>query len=218
MEAAATQQHLPIAGIQDAVVILNDGSVRAVIRVNPVNFQLKSETEQSAIIAGFQSFLNGLDFPIQLVVQSKLLDLTPYLTRMRDRIANVPNKLLRLAGQEYATYLEKSISVANMMSKRFYVVVTYSTISGNVGAQGIKGFFSKSTEGPVITQAQFEQSRNEVLNRALQVMNGLKRASVTGSVLSTEELLELYYGAYNPDIAREEKLGSLDAIGVSQGL
>src|SRR5665213_1882837 len=94
--ATSTQEHLPIAGIQDGVIIMSDSSVRAVLKIEPINFELKSETEQNGIIYGYQAFLNSLDFPIEIVIQSKKLDLDRYLIKLDERRKTMSSDLLRI--------------------------------------------------------------------------------------------------------------------------
>lgn len=204
--ASPTQQHLPIAGIQDSVVIMNDGSVRAVIKIEPINFELKSETEQNGIIYGYQAFLNSLDFPIQIVIQSKKLDLENYLHKLDEAHKTMTNDLLRIQTEEYVNFVRQLISVANIMTKRFYLVVSYSAINKTSGLNAFSGLFHKSPTGPLLEQTMFDRYRAEVFNRANLIGGGLNRVGLKVSLLETQQLIELFYSIYNPDIATEERL------------
>lgn len=204
--APSTQDHLPIAGIQDGVVIMNDASVRAVLKVEPINFELKSQTEQDSIIYSYQAFLNSLDFPIQIVIHSKKLDLERYLMKMEESKKNLTSDLLRIQIEDYVSFVRRLISVANIMSKRFYVVVSYSAIGGKQGMNPLGSFMRKPDNAPLLYQDQFERFRTEVYNRANMIAGGLTRLGVKVSALNTQELIELFYGVYNPDIATEERL------------
>lgn len=206
-KAASTQEHLPIAGIQDSVVIMTDGSIRVVVRLEPINFDLKSETEQNAIIFAYQGFLNSLEFPIQIVIQSKKLDLERYLSKLEASQKEVDSDLLRIQIEDYVGFVRRLISVANIMSKRFYVVISYSPVARSSGgiAQVTK-LLHKQPSGPLMNQDEFTRFRAEAVNRASVVAGGLGRLGVKSRLLSTQELIELFYGIYNPDLATEERL------------
>jgi type IV secretory pathway VirB4 component len=210
--ASATQEHLPIAGIQDGVIIMNDGSVRAVIKVEPINFELKSEVEQNGIIYAYQAFLNSLDFPIQIIVQSKKLDLERYLAKLEETVKNMTSDLLRIQTEDYIGFVRRLISVANIMSKRFYIVVSYAASAKENPVGGFTKMFHHTPTGPLMNQDQFERYRSEVFNRANGIGGGIGRIGMRVSLLSTQELIELFYGIYNPDIATEERLTNMSDI------
>lgn len=208
----ATQNHLPVAGIQDNVLIMSDGSVRAVLKLEPINFDLKSDTEQNGIIYAYQSFLNSLDFPIQIVVQSKKLDLERYLMKLEQAKASEMSDLLRIQVEDYVGFVRRLISVANIMSKRFYIVVSYAVASKAAATSQFSGLFHRRPTGPIMDQDQFDRYRKEVINRAGIIAGGLEGLSVKSRLLSSQELIELFYGIYNPDFATEERLTDVEAI------
>jgi hypothetical protein len=215
--APSTQEHLPIAGIQDSVVIMTDGSVRIVLKVEPINFDLKSDQEQNAIIYAYQSFLNSLDFPIQFVIQSKKLDLERYLLRLQESEKNITSDLLRIQIEDYIGFVRQLISVANIMSKRFYVVISYSAVTKESSVAQFRNILHKQPTGPVMDQDQFARYKAEASNRANIIAGGLGRLSVKCEMLSTQALIELFYGVYNPDVATEERLSS-DISQMSSGV
>ena len=208
----STQEHLPLAGIQDGVVIMNDGSVRAIIKVEPINFELKSENEQNGIIYSYQSFLNSLEFPIQIVVQSKKLDLEQYLIKLEEAKKEMPSDLLRIQTEDYVDFVRRLISVANIMSKRFFVIVSYAALGKENGVSGLFGMFQGRPKGTILGQDEFTRYRAEALNRANLVGNGLSRLGLKVDVLDTQKLIELFYTIYNPDIATEERLTAIDTL------
>jgi len=210
--ATSTQEHLPIAGIQDGVVIMGDGSVRAVIKVEPINFELKSEQEQNGIIYSYQAFLNSLEYPIQIVIQSKKLDLERYLVKMEGAAKQMTNELLKIQSEDYIDFVRRLISVANIMSKRFYVVVSYAAVDKPRGVSGLFSFVHRAPKGPLLDQDQFQRYQTEVNNRANAVGSGLGRLGMRVSLMTTQQLIELFYGTYNPDIATEERLGETSAL------
>lgn len=205
----STQEHLPIAGIQDDVLLMNDGSVRAVIKVEPINFELKSEDEQNAIIYSYQGFLNSLEFPIQIVFQSKRLDLSPYLSRLEETARQQGSELLQEQAEDYIGFVRRLVSVAKIMAKRFYVVVSHSHIS-----KSSFSLLNRRPTGPLMDQAEFDRLRGEVFNKGLMIADGLGRIGCKTQPLTTQELIELFYNIYNPDVASEERLidtGTLSA-------
>jgi hypothetical protein len=204
-----TQSHLPIAGIQDDVIIMSDASLRAVLKIDPINFELKSEAEQNAVIFSYQAFLNSLEFPIQIVVQSKKLDLEQYLARIALLQKNTSNELLQLQIEEYVGYLRRLISVANIMAKRFYVIVSYAALSKQAP---LAGLIHRQPTGPLLDQDQFERYRTEINNRAGLIGAGLNHIGLKVSRLNTQELIELFYAIYNPDIAAEERLADVQSM------
>lgn len=209
----STQDHLPIAGIQDGVLIMADGSLRAVLKVEPVNFELKSEQEQNAIIYSYQAFLNSLDFPIQILVQSKKLDLEQYLVRMQESQKQVTNELLRIQIEDYTGFVRRLISVANIMAKRFYVVVSHGSVSKASTINQLTAIFPHRVTGPLMDQDEFDRVRGETYNKAGLIAGGLGRLGLKSRTLETQELIELFYGIYNPDVATEERLTNVSNLG-----
>lgn len=206
-KAPSTQDHIPIAGIQDGVLIMNDGSLRAVVKVEPINFELKSENEQNAIIYSYQAFLNSLEFPIQIVFQSKRLDLNPYLGRLEEMAKQQGNELLREQSEDYIGFVRRLISVAKIMAKRFYVVVGHARTG--------KASFSLLNHHPnaaLMDQNEFDRLRSETLSKASILEEGLNRIGCRTEPLETQALIELFYNIYNPDVSSEERLTATEDI------
>ena len=195
---------------------MNDGSVRAVLKVEPINFELKSEAEQNGIIYSYQAFLNSLDIPIQIVVQSKKLDLERYLAKLEATVKDMTNDLLRIQTEDYVGFVRRLISVANIMSKRFYVIVSYAAATKQLGLGQFTGMIHKAPTGPMMDQDQFDRYRTEVTSRANGVGGGLSRIGMRVALLDTQDLIELFYSTYNPDIATEERL--TDMSNMSHGI
>jgi hypothetical protein len=191
---------------------MNDGSVRAILKLEPINFDLKSENEQNGIIYNYQSFLNSLDFPIQIVVQSKKLDLERYLMKVKAVERNQSNDLLRIQVEDYIGFVRRLISIANIMSKRFYIVVSYAGFTKPTAKNPLGGLFHRRPSGPIMDQEQFSRYSSETMNRAGIIAGGLERLGIKCKALSTQELIELFYGIYNPDLATEERLTDIDTL------
>ncbi len=203
----AVQRYLDIAEIRDDVVILRDGTVRAVLAVSSVNFSLKSEEEQEAIISAYVGFLNSLDFPIQIVIQSRRLNIEDYLNRLAEAERGQANELLKAQIADYRQFVDELISMGQIMSKRFYVVVPYDPMSNKR-----KGFFTRAQEiftpGSAVhlKEERFQARKKSLMSRVDAVMSNLASMSLTSTMLDTQSLIELYYSVYNPDIFESEKM------------
>lgn len=208
----STQDHLPIAGIQDGVVIMADGSLRLILKAEPVNFDLKSDQEQNSIIYSYQAFLNSLDFPIQIVVQSKKLDLEQYLIRTLDNTKSASNELMRIQIEEYTGFVRHLISIANIMAKRFYIVVSHTALTKSTSLNQLGSIIPHKANGAVLDQEEFDRLRKEIYNKGNVIEGGLSRVGVRCSVLETQQAIELFYGIYNPDTATEQRLTDLEQL------
>lgn len=195
--AGATQRFVPIKEIRNGVVILKDGGYRGVLMCSSVNFALKSADEQRAIILGFQSFLNTLDFSIQIVVNSRRMDLRPYLALLEDKMPEQKTELLRIQLHEYIEFVRSFADQANIMTKSFYLVVPYAPRVNPVGAA--TRLFSRGKEPAASARNDsFEEDRAQLEQRLALVAGGLEGTGVRAVPLGTEELIELYYRAFNP--------------------
>lgn len=122
---SSTQRYLPFSSIKENIIIMKDGSARLVVKCSTINFLLKNTDEQDSIIISFQRFLNSLDFPIQVLVRSKKLDIESYLSNLNDKAIKQTNSLLQNQTYEYIEYLRKLIEVAQIMKKEFYIIIPF---------------------------------------------------------------------------------------------
>lgn len=209
----STQAHLPISEIKEGVVVLKDGTLRKVLMTSSVNFALKSEDEQNALISSYVSFLNSIDFPLQIVVQSRQLQIKPYLAKLVTIEKELTNELLRVQIADYRAFVEELVDIGQIMTKRFYVVVPYDPLSNRK-----KGFYARFKEvlKPAFTMRlkddRFQKRKADLEVRVRQVVSGLQGMSLEAVELDTQALIELYYTTYNPDIAFQESLGDVDTI------
>jgi len=193
------QEYLKIAEIKDSVVVLQDGSLRSVLAVSSVNFDLKSTNEQEAIIYAFQRFLNAIDFSVQIVVSSRRYDIKPYLKFLQDRSYTEKNPLLKNQILDYVDFVGGLISEAEVTSKFFYMVVPFYVVAAEKG-----GFLQKLSSAlnprKAIFQKRelFETSKNQLFQRVGEVRDLLGGMGLKVAPLSTQELIELYYNFYNP--------------------
>lgn len=200
INARATQTFVPIKEVRDGIVVLKDGSLRSIVLANSINLSLKSFDEQKAIILQFQSFLNTLDFQTQIVVQSRRLDIRPYLLMLEGRMKIVSEPLLKLQIKEYIEFIRKFTETVSIMTKSFFVVVPYTHINIKAESKNVLGFFSKvrKQEAREARQLDFEEQRSQLEQRISVIQEGLARCGIKSAQLGTEEVVEVFYKVFNP--------------------
>ena len=209
----STQRFLDIAEIRDDMVILNDGTVRAVLLVSSINFALKSPDEQEAIIQSYMTFLNGLEYPIQICIQSRKMNIDAYLDRLLEQQKKTSNDLLRAQILDYRTFVSELVDLGQIMQKRFYMVLPYDPITNKR-----KNFFSRLSEALSPTAAsrlskKQVADRIEQLSRRTEILQGeLNSMGLSSARLDTQSLIELYYDAYNPDLYDTERLTDVSQV------
>lgn len=213
--AHSTEQYLDIAEIRDDTVIMKDGTLRAVIIVSSINFALKSEDEQNAIISSYVSFLNSLDFPVQIVIQSRKLNIDNYIGRLNEAEKNQTNELLRGQIVDYRQFVKELVELGQIMNKRFFVVVPFNPYS-NKGKSWWQRFQEVLSPGKAVRmkEAQFQDRKRDLSLRLSLVSGGLQSMGLAVTQLDTQGLVELYYTVYNPDIFLTEKMAPLSEINV----
>jgi hypothetical protein len=194
----ATQSFVPVKEVRNGVVVLKDGGYRGIMMCSSINFSLKSEDEQRGIIGGFQSFLNTLDFTVQIVVHSRKTDIRPYLDLLSQRMDMQTTELMRLQLREYIAFIENFIEGADIMTKTFYVVVPYAP-SGNSEVAKSLGFGKKGTSSSDESSEDhdFEEYRVQLEQRMSLVASGLGSSGLRAVPLGTEEIIELLYRSFN---------------------
>lgn len=211
----STQSYLSIAEIRDDTVVMKDGTLRAVLLVSSINFALKSEDEQNAVIDAYARFLNNIDFTLQIVIQSRELDIDNYLQFLKTKEKEQINRLLKAQTADYIEYIQELISLGKIMNKRFYVVVPYNPLTDKN-----KNFFRQLGEAlkPATTiklKDKTFRSYQEMLDRRVaSVAGGLESLGVAVARLDTQSLIELYYKTYNPETSKNQGLADLDKIRV----
>lgn len=215
----STQNTLEIATIRDGVVIMNDGSFRSVVMAKSINFDLMSVQEQEAVEYAYQSFLNSLYFDIQISVRSRKIDMRPYLEKLSKIRTETSNMLLGMLMEDYIYFIDDLVQETNIMNKEFYIVVPYlPVISAGGAVEASKGLFSsllgtKKNHGTIkIDEVALEKAKTELTNRVQAVVSGLLQMGVQSIPLDTQELIELYYNAYNPDTATRQTLKQSDQL------
>ncbi|MBI5421622.1 hypothetical protein HZA44_00605 [Candidatus Peregrinibacteria bacterium] len=211
--AASTQLHLNIAEIKDNVVVLKNGGLRAVLQTSSVNFNLKSEEEQNSIIYAYQGFLNSLDFPIQIVIQSRKLDIDKYIENVKEASQKHENPLLKQQTLEYADYIQKLIEYADIMEKNFYVVVPYDPYRAQK-LNPLERFMQSISSADSLDNIkrrhrEFDELNKHLGERVNSVRTGLEGCNLRVAQLTTPQLIEMFYRIYNPETARNQKIEDL---------
>lgn len=194
--AERSQNFIPVKEVRNGVIVLKDGGYRGILMCSSVNFSLKSEDEQRAIIAGFQSFLNTLDFSVQIVVHSRKMDIRPYLALLAEREDVQKTELMKIQLREYMEFVRAFTEGTNIMTKTFYVVVPHA--QGGLGAaETARGFF-RGARTEQKSAGSFEEERAQLEQRLALVISGLQASGVRAIPLGTEEVVELLYRSFNP--------------------
>lgn len=218
--ANSTQNSLLISEIREGMAIMNDGSFRAVITCESINFDLMSSREREGVEFSYQNFLNALYFPIQIFIRSQRVDIGPYLDKLAAIRRAQDNMLLNVLMDDYIDFVDALSQDANIMDKSFYIVVPYFPAGEldmtNVKTQA-KGFFGKILAQPKTTATKidsvtYQKAKDEIKNRVDSVMNGLYQIGIQCQQLQTRDLGRLYYNVYNPDTAVRQPLGNFQDV------
>lgn len=208
-----TQRFLDIAEIRDDLVILKDGTLRAVLLVSSINFALKSMDEQNAIVQAYMQFVNSIDFPIQILIQSRKMNIDKYIQQINDSEKKLTNDLLKRQIHDYKDFVKQLVKMGEIMQKRFYIVVPL-----NPATSKQKSFFSRLQEILVptglirISDERFKKEVFEMNLRTSQVASGLSSMSLSAIQLDTQSLIELYYNVYNPDLGENQPLADIERL------
>jgi len=207
MAESATQAFLEVQDIREGVLILKNNSIRGILMVSSINFALKSEEEQTAIVYAFQSFLNSLDFSCQIVIQSRNINITPYLDSIKDLEEKQTNDLLKKQTASYREFIKNMVVGDVVMTKNFYVVVPYNLIEifGVRGAvknfNALKQFQGKQEQNQKLDDDKFQRCKTQIWQRMEYVAMGLRRCGLEAVPLTTPELIELFWSIHHPDQA-----------------
>ena len=213
----STQKYLKIREITNDTVILKDGTLCATILVASVNFFLKSEDEQQSTIAGYQQFLNTIDFSLQIVVQSRIFDIGKYLVRLEKIEKEQTNELLKMQMADYRRYISELVDIGQIMDKKFFITVPYDpTADVRKGfIQRVKTVFFASGD-VVLNRERFFQRKHFLDLRVDTVMSGLRSMGLNSARLDTQSLIELYYSIYNFETAPQERMVEKDKLQIEE--
>ncbi len=214
-QGTSMQEYLNISEIKDGVVVVKDGSLRVVLAVSSINFDLKSDTEQEAIVFGYQRFLNALDFPLQILITTRKFDIKPYMQMLERKKETERNVLMRAQIEDYLKFVRELVNVSNIMSKLFYVVIPFYVVESEKGGF-VKRFVSSLQPKKVIYQKreEYETYKNQLLQRVDEVKEALSGTGIRMVPLNTQELIELYYNYYNPSEFEHIAIPPLDTLDI----
>jgi hypothetical protein len=208
-----SQRYIDIAEIKEDVVVMKDGTLRAILLVSSINFALKSMDEQGAIVQAYMQFLNMLDFPIQVVIQSRRMNIDDYLNRLRDSERTQTNDLLRRQISDYRDYVKQLVELGEIMQKRFYVIVPHDPATDKQ-----KNFWTRL--GEILTpsiairlsEERFRKNKESLNLRLNSIVSGLSSMGLNAAMLDTQSLIELYYTVYNPELFESERMTDIGKL------
>ena len=201
MAIESTKKLVEIANIIENIVLLKNGSLRAVIEVSAINFELRSEGEQIAILQNFQRFVNSIDFPLQIVIHSRKLNIDSYLKLIDQSSSELTNELLKIQATEYSKFVGELSDLSNIMSKKFYIVIPFYVFeapSKSGITQSLKSIFKPSAVVKELTPEQLETYKSQLLQRTELIFDGLIGLGLKAKTLEKDDLMSLFYGLYNP--------------------
>ncbi len=200
VSSQATQEFVPIQEVRDGIAVLKDGTMRAIVLASSLNFSLKSDDERNAIIMQFQDFLNSLDFSVQISIESRRLDIRPYVALLEGRYKEQMNDLMKIQTREYIEFVKKFTESTNIMTKSFFIVVGYDPAILKIGSNMGGGLFKRQSTADAAKQKEstFEENRTQLEQRVSVVEQGLSRCGIRVVRLGTEEVVELFYKIFNP--------------------
>lgn len=198
VSATPAQQFVPVREVRDGIVVLKDDSLCAVLLVSSINLSLKAYDEQRAVLLQFQNFLNTLDFPIEIVIQSRRYDVRPYILTLENRLREQNEQLLQVQTREYIEFIQSFSDQVNIMRKSFFIVIPYipPILTQSSGVGKIFSVFKKKQAAESVTD--FEEQRTQLEERMSVVEQGLTRLGLRIVQLGTQEVIELMYKTFNP--------------------
>ena len=216
----STQNSIPIAEIRNGIIILKDGSFKAIVKADAINFDLMSTVEQEAVEYAYQSFLNSLYFSIQISIQSRRVDSETYLKKLKANLLKQNNMLLSVLIEDYLNFIEELIDNSDIMNKGFYVVIPFynneltrenATRAGKNLWSKLKNFNKKATV-VTINEGTLDKARKELRYRVATIIDGLRDCGVACQPLNTQQLIEVYYEYYNPETTLSQPLADFSEL------
>lgn len=213
----STQKFLKIKGIRNGFLELEDGSFKAIIMASSVNFSLMSGDEQKAMLFGYQEFLNSLEFPIQITVQSRILNINNYLSKLTEAEKMQENELMKIQIGAYQEYIKSLVELANITTNRYYVIISYTGSPGSTGKESamdkVKQFINPAREAKVEIES-YDRAIQELNLRVSRVVQGLRSMGIRAANLNTQEVVELFYTIYNPELSGSQVLAELERLNI----
>lgn len=213
----STQDHLPIEDVIDGIVIMKDGSCSTVLSVSSVNFDLLSEQEQSALVFAYGGIINSLNFPIQIIIQSHAKDVSSYLKNLQNMEEKQLNPQLKERINQYRRFIEETVKKNDVLSKSFYIAVTFSSLELGIksgGVQGVKMFLPKAMgkpqELPFTKEYILEKAKANLEPKKDHLIRLFSRLGLEIKALTNKELIDLFYRTYNEETAINQKVSNVN--------
>lgn len=211
--APPTQQYLDVAEVKEDVIVLKSGSLRSVLAVSAINFDLKSSDEQEAIIGQYQNFLNSVDFPVQILISSRRLNMQNYLDFLTTKEKGQGNELLRMQIAEYKSFIDQLVSSSNIMDKNFYIIVPFAPVENKEGGfMGGIGNLINPQRQILEKREKFETMKSQLFQRVDHVITALSGIGLRITPLKTEELIELLFNSYNPTVFNSAEIKDINEL------
>lgn len=211
----STQSFLRIAEIKNDAVIMEDGTLRAILAVSSTNFELKNQDEQNALIYNYQRFLNSIEFPIQILMQSRKMEINDYIEKLKRLMEKQTNELLRIQTGEYIEFIQRLVEAANIMNKSFYVIIPYSQSVNSTTSNWFGSLFGGNRAQNLSQRlGYFEKYKTALDERVGSVVNNLNTIGLRVVRLNTDQIIELLYNSYNFENGPQLNARSLNDIAV----
>ncbi len=197
----ATQEFVAIDEIREGIVILKNGGLRAVLMSSSRNLELESIDSQNAVISAYADFINSFDWPVQIIIHSRKLDIGPYLKTLEEKLKTQENELLKIQTAEYINFIRNFVTLTDIMTKRFYVGVPFDPIESKTEGpiEKITSLLPKTQKKETLSEEKFREYKSQLLQRVEHTILTLAHVGIKASHLQTDELVELFYNLYNPE-------------------
>lgn len=197
----ATQEFVAIDEIRDGIIILKNGGLRAVLMSGSRNLELESTDSQNAVINAYADFVNSFDWPMQIIVHSRKMDISPYLATLNEKLKTQENELLKIQTAEYIDFIRNFVTLTDIMVKRFYVAIPFDSIESKTEGpvEKITSLFPKNQKKETLSEEKFNEYQTQLLQRVDHIILALAHVGIKASQLQTDELVELFYNLYNPE-------------------
>lgn len=218
---ARTQDHLNIVDVREGILVLTEGRFRKVIETTAINFDLLSEDEQNATIFAYSNLVNSLDYPVQILIRTRQVDVTNYLKYLKSHLREQPTAALREQLEDYMVFVKQLVTENTVLQKRFFIVIPYWTgavtqaQSKTIFDMLLSGFRKTETVEKRYSETSFKKASRELNQRSDELKWQFKRLSIQIRPLETEELIRLFYEIYNPESGSNPGLKN-DTFGYTQ--
>ncbi len=208
IKGPATQEFVVIDEIREDVVILKNGGLRAILMTGSRNLELESTDTQNAIISHYADFVNSFDWPLQIIIHSRKLDINPYLKLLEEKLKTQENELLKIQTAEYIEFVKSFVSLTNVMVKRFYISVPFDPIESKTEGpiEKLTSLVGKAQKKSALSEETFKEHRSQLFQRVEHTIFTLAHIGIKASQLKTDELIELFYNLYNPEELEKKEI------------